>query len=165
MDTSLATPKAAPARPAAWPAASPGPDELGGSWCDDAQCWRGIGWGDASWFEPAAGKMLRQDLDFFPVDRAQRASPLIVYLHPPRDTKTIHAVRSPLYPRLVQAARACGFSLASIEYREAELDPHGEPPADNDIARARRWIQLNAQALGVDNGNVFFVDQSPGSLG
>jgi len=161
MNTLWAT--AAPRRQDTRP--GPGLAGLGGTWCDDGQCWRGLAWGDESWFEPALGRTLQQELDLFPVDREQRASPLILYLHPPRDTRTIYPVRSPLYPRLVQAARACGFALASIEYRDAQRLDIGEPAPDNDVAQARRWIHAHAHQLGIDSQNVFLVDLSQARLG
>ena len=165
MNAMLATISTPQAPPRAASAAREQAAGLGGTWCVDGQCWRGIVWGTASWFEPAVGKVLQQDLDFFPVDREQRASPLILYIHPPRDTKAIYPARSSLYFRLVQVARASGFSVASIEYRHAVPDDLADPAPDNDIATARRWLHAHARSLGVDAGNVFLVDLSRGTLG
>ncbi|HEV8692126.1 MAG TPA: hypothetical protein VGQ91_17610, partial [Ideonella sp.] len=131
MNTMLATVSTPQSAPSA-ATARKDPAGPGGTWCVDGQCWRDIAWGSESWFEPAVGKLLRQDLDFFPVDRDQRASPLILYIHPPRDTKAIYPARSSLYFRLVQVARASGFSVASIEYRHPELDDP-DPAPSNDI--------------------------------
>lgn len=165
MNTLLASVSTLRASP--W-AASPAPEGLagvGGSWCVDGQCYRGIAWGGETWFDSDVGKMLRQDLDFFPFDCEQRASPLIIYLHPSLDTKTIYPTRGPLYAGLVQVARASGFSVASVEYRQPVWDDLLDPTPDNDIAAARRWVHAHARQLGVDVGNVFFVDQSRGTLG
>jgi len=142
-----------------------GPSPLGGTWCDEAQCLRGVAWGIDSWFDPDAGCVVWQDLDFFPVDRHQYASPLILYVHAPRESKTIEAASGPLFECLVQVARASGFSVASLEYRNPVTDDQPEPPPDNDIAMARRWLNAHALQLGIDTRNVFLVDQSRGSLG
>jgi hypothetical protein len=165
MNTVLALVSAPSTSPRAQATARQGAAGLGGTWCLEGQCYRGIVWGPESWFDPAVGKLLRQDLDFFPVVRGQRATPLILYIHPSRDTKTIHPGRRLLYDRLVQEARAWGFSVASVEYRHPGLDDLIDATPDNDIAAARRWLHAHAGPLGIDAGNVFIVDQSRGTLG
>ncbi len=165
MNTLLAAVLTLPALPQATTVIPNGPASLGGTWDGEGYCYRGIVWGGESWFEPEVGKVLRQDLDFFPVVRDQCASPLILYIHPPRDTKMIDPARGALYSRLVQQARANGFSVASVEYRQPVWDDLFDPAPDNDIAAARRWVHAHARQLGVDLGNVFFVDQSRGTLG
>lgn len=139
--------------------------DLGGTWCDDGACWRGVAWGDATWFDPVSGKLLRQELDFFPVDRTWGPAPLVLYLHPPLDSRAIHPANSPLYFGLVRAARACGMAVASMDYRHPAPHDPGDPPLDNDVTWARRWIHAHAEPLGIDPRNVFLVDQSPGMLG
>jgi hypothetical protein len=140
---------------------------LGGRWCGEARCLRGVAWGIESWFDPEAGQVLWQDLDFFPVERDPFASPLILYVHPPRESKAIDLVGVSSATRLVRAARASGFSVASIEYRHPVGDDLNNDARllDNDIAQARRWLHSQARQLGIDTGNVFLVDQSRGSLG
>lgn len=166
MNTLLASVSTLRALPwAVNPATREGLAGVGGSWCVDGRCYRGIAWGSESWFDPAVGQELRQDLDFFPLDHGQCASPLILYIHPPLDTKTIQPRRGPLYAGLVQVARASGFAVASIEYRPPALDDLVDPAPDNDVVLARRWVHARAHQLGVDADNVFFVDQSRGTLG
>jgi len=166
MNTLLASVSTLQAQPrAALDSRQEGPADLGGTWCAESGCYRGIAWGRESWFDPAVGQMLRQDLDFFAPARARSASPLILYIHPPLDTKTIQPGRSPLYAGLVQLARASGFAVASIEYRPAAPDDPADPAHDNDVALARRWVHAHARQLGIDADNVFFVDHSRGTLG
>lgn len=167
MNSSMATVSTSPAPSWVAPADQAGHAGLGGRWCGEARCLRSVAWGIESWFDPEAGQVLWQDLDFFPVGRDLFASPLILYVHPPREAKTIDLTGGSPATRLVRAARAGGFSVASIEYRQPADDGLSSDARllDNDIARARRWLHVQARQLGIDTGNVFLVDQSRGSLG
>jgi hypothetical protein len=164
MDSLMATVSTAPASSWVAPADRAGHAGLGGRWCGETRCLRSVAWGIESWFEPEVGQVLWQDLDFFPAERDQFASPLILYVHPPREAKTIDLAGSPV-ARLLRSARASGFSVASIEYRHPAGDDTALRRVDNDIAQARRWLHAHGRQLGIDTGNVFLVDQSRGSQG
>ncbi len=137
---------------------------LGGVWHEDCQCWRNMPWGSAEWVEPDVGRLLKQDLDFFPLSRSQQGSPLIIYAHAATATKSISVTRGFLYPVLVQQARANGFSVASIEYRHPVRDDFIVPAPHDDVADATRWIRAHASELGVDPHNFFYLGHSRGTL-
>jgi acetyl esterase/lipase len=152
---------------AAWLIISPAVSHaglLGGVWHDDCACYRGMVWGSQEWFEPEVQKVLRQDLDYFPVSLDQQDSPLIIYAHAARATKYISSTRGALYPVLIEQARANGFSVASIEYRHPVKDDFIVPAPQDDIAEATRWLRLHAAELGLDRRNVFYLGHSRGTL-
>jgi len=141
------------------------PLQAAGSWHDDCQCYRNIDWGPETWFSVDIGKVLKQDLDFFPATPdPQGPRPLIIYAHAATATKYISVDRGSLYPVLVQQARANGFSVASIEYRHPVKEDYIEPAPHDDIAEATRWLRAHAGVLGIDTRNVFYLGHSRGTL-
>lgn len=155
------------AGPLAMAAAAANAQLLGGTWHDDCQCYRNMRWGSEVWYEPEVRKLLRQDLDYFPVlpDPAGAApAPLIIYAHAATATKFISVDRGRLYPVVVQQARANGFAVASIEYRHPIKDDYIVPAPHDDIAEATRWLRAQAAELGIDRRNVFHLGHSRGSL-
>lgn len=137
----------------------------GGTWHEDCQCYRNIDWGSATWYSVDIGKVLKQDLDFFPAPLDPNGPrPLIIYAHAATATKYISVDRGSLYPVLVQQARASGFSVASIEYRHPVKEDYIEPAPHDDIAEATRWLRAHASELDVDTRNVFYLGHSRGTL-
>jgi acetyl esterase/lipase len=139
--------------------------QAGGNWHDDCQCYRNIVWGPETWYSVDIGKVLKQDLDFFPAPPdPQGPRPLIIYAHAATATKYISVDRGNLYPVVVQQARANGFSVASIEYRHPVKEDYIEPAPHDDIAEATRWLRAHAGVLGIDPRNVFYLGHSRGTL-
>lgn len=140
--------------------------QAAGTWHDDCQCYRNIDWGPETWYSVDIGKVLKQDLDFFPAppDPQGRPRPLIIYAHAATATKYISVDRGSLYQVLVQQARANGFSVASIEYRHPVKEDYIEPAPHDDIAEATRWLRAHASVLDVDTRNVFYLGHSRGTL-
>lgn len=137
--------------------------EAAGVWKEDCQCYRNVPWGPVEWFEPEVRKVLKQDLDYFPVSRDQAPTPVIVYAHAAMTTKFISPNQG-VYLTLVQPARAAGMSVISIEYRHPVKDDYIVPAPHDDIAEAMRWIREHAAQLRVDTDNVFLLGHSRGTL-
>lgn len=126
-------------------------------------------YGKETWQEPTLhNAWVKQNFDFY---RAPSTTPvpLIVWAHPSEMSKSL-SVNSPMYQALVVPALRAGYSFASIEFRHpvtnenlpnSATDP-GVPQYD--VARALQFIRANADALGIDKRNVFFVGQSRGTL-
>lgn len=126
-------------------------------------------YGPAEWDEPTLnGRRLQQAFDFYRAPISAPA-PLVIWAHPNGSSKRI-VPDGELYKALVSPALAAGFSFASIEFRhpvtnEAEADSPTNPGVPHrDIARAIQFIRANANALGIDKRNVFFVGGSRGTL-
>jgi acetyl esterase/lipase len=132
-------------------------------WNEGCQCYRNLVWGSAEWFEPEVRKVLKQDLDFFPVSRDQAPTPVIVYAHAAMTTKYIGTTQG-TYLALVQPARAAGMSVISVEYRHPVKDDYIVPAPHDDITLALRWIHEHATALHLDMNNVFLLGHSRGTL-
>jgi acetyl esterase/lipase len=132
-------------------------------WNESCQCYRNLVWGSAEWFEPEVRKVLKQDLDLFPVSRDQAPTPVIVYAHAAMTTKYISPMTGP-YLSLVQPARAAGMSVVSVEYRHPVKDEYIVPAPHDDITQAMRWIHKHAIELHLDMNNVFLLGHSRGTL-
>ncbi len=126
-------------------------------------------YGKESWIEPGLNGGPRiQAFDFYAAP-GDGARPLVIWAHPNEKTKAI-PVGSDLYQALVELALDAGFSFASIEFRHPVVNADLADSATNpgvphyDVARALQFIRANADALGIDPRNVFFVGKSRGAL-
>jgi acetyl esterase/lipase len=144
-------------------AAAPALAAAADGWNEGCQCYRNLAWGPDEWFEPEVRKVLKQDLDFFPVSRDQAPTPVIVYAHAAMTTKYIGTTQG-TYLTLVQPARAAGMSVVSVEYRHPVKDDYIVPAPHDDITSAMRWIHEHATALHLDTNNVFLLGHSRGTL-
>lgn len=126
-------------------------------------------YGKEVWREPTLGNAwLAQNFDFYRAP-SSAPTPLIIWAHPNGRSKALPP-DSRMYQALVAPALHAGFSFASIEFRhpvtnEQEADSPTNPGVPHhDVARALQFIRANAEALGIDKRNVFFVGQSRGTL-
>jgi len=126
-------------------------------------------YGKETWQEPTLqGAWVKQDFDFYRAPSSEPA-PLIIWAHPNGMSKALPAT-SPMYQALVVPALRAGYSFASIEFRHPVVNENLPNSATDpgvpheDLARALQFIRANADALGIDKRNVFFVGQSRGTL-
>lgn len=126
-------------------------------------------YGKETWQEPTLhNAWIKQDFDFY---RAPSTTPvpLIIWAHPNGMSKAL-PVSSPMYQALVVPALRAGYSFASIEFRHPVVNENLPNSATDpgvphyDVAHALQFIRANADALGIDKRNVFFVGQSRGTL-
>lgn len=126
-------------------------------------------YGKETWQEPTLhNAWIKQDFDFY---RAPSTTPvpLIIWAHPNGMSKAL-PVSSPMYQALVVPALRAGYSFASIEFRHPVVNENLPNSATDprvphyDVAHALQFIRANADALGIDKHNVFFVGQSRGTL-
>jgi len=150
----------------AWPAASGActPERLPAGAHGNKLCW-----GDQTWFSKGSHPELReQTFDFYASPRGPTA-PLIVYFHPDGVTSHI-APGSGADIGLLRPALKAGAAFASVEYRHPVDDDEypnasGDPRVPHwDAARATQFLRANAEALGFDRRQVFFVGHSRGGL-
>jgi len=96
-------------------------------------------------------------------------APLIVYFHPNGTTSHI-SPGSGADVHLLQPALQAGYAFATVEYRHPVDDdeypnaPDDPRPPHWDAARATQFLRANAEALGFDRRQVYFVGHSRGSL-
>lgn len=126
-------------------------------------------YGKETWQEPTLNNVwLKQNFDFYRATTSGPA-PLIVWAHPSLMSKALKP-GSPMYEALVVPALNAGFSFASIEFRHPVTNENVPNSATDprvphyDVARALQFMRANAEALGIDKRNVFFVGQSRGTL-
>ena len=141
-------------KPVALPSGAQGPD---------------LCYGKETWQEPTLhNAWIKQNFDFY---RAPSTTPvpLIIWAHPNGMSKAL-TPGTHMYEALVVPALRAGYSFASIEFRHPVVNedlPNGpnDPGVPHyDVARALQFIRANADALGIDKRNVFFVGQSRGTL-
>ena len=126
-------------------------------------------YGKETWQEPTLhNAWVKQNFDFYRAPSTSPA-PLIIWAHPNGMSKAL-TPGTHMYEALVVPALRAGYSFASIEFRHPVVNetlPNGpnDPGVPHyDVARALQFIRANADALGIDKRNVFFVGQSRGTL-
>jgi acetyl esterase/lipase len=126
-------------------------------------------WGDQTWSEVTlGGAELSQVFDYYPSARSRHA-PLIVWFHP--DGERHHVDKgSVIDVALLRPALEAGYAFASVEFRHPVIDDYvwntpNDPRVPHwDVSRATQFLRANAEALGFDRHQVFFVGQSRGAL-
>jgi len=101
----------------------------------------------------------RNELDFYQAS-SDRPTPLIIYIH---GGGFVGGNKNSIDPKMLQAAKAAGISVASLHYRFVDGDRVIFPVPQHDCARALQFLRSKASEWNIDPKRVACYGGSAGA--